>query len=49
MFGIVVDIPEISTRYVRSARPDAPVLQDARWRHGRSGRLRRIALRSSYG
>ena len=39
MFAIVVDIPAISSRYVRSALPHAPVQQDARWRHDRGGRV----------
>src|SRR4051812_24551790 len=49
VFGIVVDIPAISSRYVRSALPHAPVQQDARWRHDRGGLARRRALRSRHG
>src|SRR5215211_8405000 len=49
MFGIVVDVPAVSSRYVRSALPDAPVRQDARWRHDRTGRRSRWALRSRHG
>jgi len=49
MFTIVVDIPAVSGRYVRSALPDAPVQQDARWRADRGGRRRRRALRSRHG
>jgi len=49
MFGILVDIPAICTRYVRSALPEAPVVDDAHWRRTRSGRTRRRALGSRYG
>jgi hypothetical protein len=49
MFGIVVDIPAISARYVRSALPDAPVLEVVEWRRTRSGRARRRALGSRHG
>ena len=28
MFAIVVDVPAMSTRYVRSALPEAPVVED---------------------
>jgi hypothetical protein len=49
MFGIVVDIPSVSARYVRSALPGAPVIEDVRWRHIRTGRARRRALGSRHG
>jgi hypothetical protein len=49
MFGIVVDIPALCGRYVRSALPDAPVVEEARWRHRRGGRARRRALGSRHG
>jgi hypothetical protein len=49
MFGIVVDIPSVSARYVRSALPHAPVVEDVRWRHIGSGRPRRRAVGSRHG
>jgi hypothetical protein len=49
MFGIVVDIPAITARYVRSALPDAPVIEDPEWRRTRSGRARWRALGSRHG
>ena len=49
MLGIVIDIPAISARYVRSALPDAPVIEDAEWRRIRSGRARQRALGSRHG
>ena len=33
MFGIpLIDVPSVTTRYVRSARPDAPVIEDEKKR-----------------
>ena len=49
MFGVIVDIPAVSRRYVRSALPDAPVVEELRWRHARGGRARRRALGSRRG
>jgi hypothetical protein len=49
MFAVVVDIPSICTRYVRSALPDAPVIEHPERRRTRSGRARRRALGSIYG
>jgi hypothetical protein len=49
MLSVVVDIPAISTRYVRSALPDAPVIVHAERRRTRTGRARRRALGSRHG
>jgi hypothetical protein len=49
MFGIVVDIPAMCSRYVRSALPDAPVIEDAEWRRTRARRARRRAVQSRHG
>jgi hypothetical protein len=33
MFGIpLIDVPSVATRYVRSARPHAPVIEDEKRR-----------------
>jgi hypothetical protein len=49
MYGIVVDIPAICARYVRSALPEAPVMEDEKRRRIRGGRARRGALGSPHG
>ena len=49
MFAIVVDVPAMSTRYVRSALPEAPVAEDRGRRRARTRRARRSALGSRHG
>jgi hypothetical protein len=49
MFAIVVDIPSMCARYVRSALPDSPVVEDENRRRTRTRRSRRRALGSRYG
>jgi hypothetical protein len=49
MFAIVVDIPSMCVRYVRSALPDAPVVDAEDRRRMRTRRNRRRALGSRYG
>jgi hypothetical protein len=49
MFTIVVDVPAMSARYVRSALPEAPVAEGGGRRRARTRRARRRALGSRYG
>ena len=50
MYGIpIIDIPLVCTRLSRSARPDAPVVEDEPRRLVRSGRTARAAVGSRHG
>jgi hypothetical protein len=49
MFGVVVDVPAMSVRYVRSALPDAPVIEIEDRRRIRTRRARRRAVGSRHG
>ena len=50
MYGIpIVDVPNLSARYVRSALPTAPVIQAERRRRVIGSRSRRRALGSRHG
>ena len=49
MLGIVVDLPAISARYVRSALPDAPVIQQKDLRRTRTRLFARGTLGSRHG
>ena len=50
MYGIpLVDVPKVSARYVRSALPAAPVIDDEKRRRVIGGRRRRGALGSRHG
>ena len=50
MYGIpLVDVPNLSARYVRSALPDAPVIEAEKRRRVFGSRTRRMALGSRHG